>query len=47
MDLWDEDLEDTGYNRPLQDITLDSYVNDDECENATRFSKLDIMTIMH
>jgi hypothetical protein len=31
MDLQEEDLEaDTGYNTPLQDITLASYINDDE-----------------
>ena len=47
MDLQEEDLEDTGYNTPLQDITLASYINDDECENNTRFSKLEIMTLMH
>jgi hypothetical protein len=47
MDLRQEDLEDTGYNKPLVDITLASYENDDECENNTRFSKLEIMTMMH
>jgi hypothetical protein len=33
MDLQEADLEDTGYNNPLVDITLDSYANDDEGEN--------------
>jgi hypothetical protein len=28
-------------------MTLDSYTNDDECENNTRFSKLEIMQLMH
>jgi hypothetical protein len=47
MDLRDADLQDNGYNKDLEDITLASYVNDDECENSTRFSKLEIMTMMH
>ena len=47
MDLHEEDLEDSGYNKDLVDITLTLYINDDECENNTRFSKLKIMTIMH
>jgi hypothetical protein len=47
MDLHDEDLEDNGYNKPLEDITLATYINDDECENNTRFSKLEIMTMLH
>jgi hypothetical protein len=47
MDLHEEDLEDSGYNKDLVDITLTLYINDDECENNTRFSKLKIMTMMH
>ena len=47
MDLRDEDLEDCGYNKELVDITLAYYCNDDECENNTRFSKLEIMQLMH
>jgi hypothetical protein len=47
MDLHDEDLENTSYNNLLWDITLASYINDNECENNTRFSKLKIMTLMH
>jgi hypothetical protein len=39
-------LENTGYNSELVDIKLSSYVNDDECENNTRFSKLEILTIL-
>jgi hypothetical protein len=46
LDLRDVDLEDVGYNKPLVDITLASYTNDDECENNTRFSKGEIMSIM-
>ena len=47
LDLRDEDLEDTGYSKPLVDITLDYYCNDDECENNTCFSKLEIITLLH
>lgn len=31
--------DDVGYSLPLQNITLDSYVNDNECESNTRFKK--------
>ena len=37
MNLCEVDLEDNGYNKELVDITLDSFTNDDECENNTRF----------
>ena len=48
MDLYNEDLEDNGYNKPLEDITLAAtYINDVKCENNTRFSKLEIMTMLH
>ena len=47
MDLHKEDLENCGYNKELVDITLDTYSNNDECENNTRFSKLELMTMMH
>ena len=46
MDLREEDLTHTGYNKELVDITLDHYINDDECENSTRFSKEEIRIIM-
>ena len=39
MDVSEEDEEDAGYRKQLEDITLDSYENDDECEDKTRFTK--------
>jgi hypothetical protein len=47
LDLWDEELEDISYNNELRDITLATYVNDDECENNTRFSKLELLQIIN
>jgi hypothetical protein len=46
LDLRDVDLEDIGYNNELRNITLATYINDDECENNTRFSKLELLQII-
>ena len=46
LDL-DADHEDnSGFNKELLDITLDSFDNDDECEAKTRFTKQAITTIV-
>jgi hypothetical protein len=46
LDLQDADLEDIGYNNELHNITLATYINNDECENNTRFSKLELLQII-
>ena len=46
LDLQEHNIENSGYNKELVDITLDSYINDDECENNTCFSKSEIITLM-
>jgi hypothetical protein len=39
MDLEEEDIENAGYYRPLQGIDLDTFENDDECEEKCRLPK--------
>ena len=46
MDLHDNDLNNSGFHKPLVDVTLDSFANDDECEAKTRFTKGAISTII-
>ena len=48
LDL-DEDHDDegkSGFNKELQDITTESFENDDECYNKTRFTKSAILAIV-
>jgi hypothetical protein len=47
LDLSNDNLTNSGYNKDLVDITLDYYCNDDECENNTCFSKQEIVTILN
>ena len=46
MDLTPEDEDMAGYSKPLVGITLDSYDNDDHCQQSTRFTKQQILTIV-
>ena len=46
MDLQEEDLDNSGYCTPCVDVTFESFVNDDECEAKTRFTKGAITTII-
>lgn len=39
MDLTEEEIANAGYRNPLVGITLDSFHNDDDCEDKTRFTK--------
>lgn len=45
MDVSEEEEEVAGFHKPLEDITLDSFDNDDECEDKTRFTKAAIRLI--
>jgi hypothetical protein len=47
LDLEDGHEDNSGFNMRLEDITLDSFLNDDECENKTRFKKAAITTIVN
>jgi hypothetical protein len=47
LDLDDDHEDNSGFNMPLQDITLDSYSNDDECGAKTKFKKQAITTIVN
>jgi hypothetical protein len=47
LDLDDDHEDDSGFNMPLQDITLDSYSNDDERDNKIRFKKKSIIAIIN
>jgi hypothetical protein len=42
MDIEDEVVETSGYHKELVGVTLDSFANDDECEDKTRFKKAEI-----
>ena len=46
MDLNDDDLNDSGFCKPIVDMTLDSFENDDGCEAKTRFTKAAITTMI-
>ena len=47
LDLDEDHAENSGFNMPLQDISLDSFSNDDECEAKTRFKKEAMTTIVN
>jgi hypothetical protein len=47
LDLDEDHEDDSGFHMPLEDITLDSFSNDDECEAKTRFTKDAITTIVN
>lgn len=47
MDLMEEEIEEAGCKIELVDINMSTCVNDDECENETRFSKDTIRQILH
>ena len=46
MDVPDEALESAGYRKQLQNITLDTYDNDDQCREFTRFTKDQLIEII-
>jgi len=46
MDLSDEDIENAGYSKELVGITLDWFVNDDDCREQTRFTKDEIHKVV-
>ena len=46
MDLSDETIENAGYRKELVGITLDWFVNDDDCREQTRFTKGEIQLIV-
>jgi hypothetical protein len=46
LDLHDHDEANSGFSKELQDITLESFDNDDECEAKTRFTKEAITSII-
>ena len=46
LDITEEDKEDSGYRPVLLDITLDFYVNGDQCREFTRFTKSEIRSIL-
>jgi hypothetical protein len=45
MDIGEEQRELAGYHYPLIGITIDSYKNNDECEDFTQFTKEELHTI--
>ena len=47
MDIPEDDLEGAGYRVPLCGITLDTYENDDECREYTRFTKQQMRVIIY
>jgi hypothetical protein len=47
LDLEDGHEDNSGFNMRLQDITLDSFLNDDECDSKLRFKKAAITTIVN
>jgi hypothetical protein len=46
MDVHPEKEENAGFRHLLEDITLDSYSNDDECQTKTRFTKGSVRLII-
>jgi hypothetical protein len=46
LDLHDHDEANSGFSKELQDITLESFDHDDECEAKTRFTKEAITSII-
>ena len=46
MDLEEDEVACAGYRKVLVGITLNSYANDDECEDKTRFTKGGIRTLL-
>lgn len=46
MDINDDHWNAAGCSIPLEDITIDSYQNDDECAAKTRFNKGNLRTII-
>jgi DDE superfamily endonuclease len=47
LDLEDDHEDNSGFNKRLEDITLDSFLNDDECDSKLRFKKAAITTIVN
>ena len=46
MDLSEEEIEGAGYRKELVGITLDSFENDDDCEDKTQFTKAGIQSLL-
>jgi hypothetical protein len=47
LDLDDDHEDNSGFSMQIQEITLDSFANDDECEAKTRFTKEAITSIVN